>query len=331
MDYRIHCLLLVLHAKRQAQHPRLPPELLELVHCAFCDPTGSLERLCAQGGLSALQHWHDAHGISGDLDQGVVWASEHNQRRTVQWLCHTFAVSPQGGARALKAACLGGHADLARWLSQTFPTAEPDGDAYYVLLYACQKGFVRVAQWLHQRFAVAITPTIVKSALNAARAWDDDRLDMLAWLHGMGALAAVDMRDHVRNACQFGNLAAVQWMCGMTRIASVDACEALAHACNGGHLATARWMQDEFQCALSPARARQLFMLACMRGALDVAQWLVATFHITQTQVRANQNEILYSACRCHNAHVVKWLCHTFGLAPVDALPFVKFIQACCQ
>ena len=48
------------------------------------------------------------------------------------------------------------------------------------------------------------------------------------------------------------------------------------------------------------------------RGRLDVAEWLMATFHLTADDARTHDNQLLRIACVNDQLHIAQWLVKTF-------------------
>jgi hypothetical protein len=60
---------------------------------------------------------------------------------------------------------------------------------------------------------------------------------------------------------------------------------ALRWACEGGHLATAQWLTATFQLTDADARDADALLMACQYGHLAVVAWLETRFGITQGEI----------------------------------------------
>jgi hypothetical protein len=97
--------------------------------------------------------------------------------------------------------------------------------------------------------------------------------------------------------------------------------EALRRSCESGHLAVAQWLVATFGLTASDVRTDVNFALrgSCENGHLAVAQWLTSTLGLTASDVRRNSNRVLRTVCSNGHLAVAKWLVDTFGLTAADA------------
>lgn len=325
-DLRVACLLLALGAQRRTKHPRLPPELLELLCYAFGDPIGSFKRLCAAGDVATLQRWHAAFGLGvyqPRLGQGALAACGQGHVPVMTWLYHTFGQNVVEARGAMYSACSGGHLPMVQWLNQTFP---PTADLYgpYVacvnngrqaLYAACSNGHLPVAQWLIEQFALTsedvceerLLPIVCERGHTAVAKWLYPILKLSLLPVGM----CYDVLDRV---CTSGeHLDTLQWMCQVDR-PSIEICasHALYRACACGQLRVLQWLCQTFPVIIDELPVGPL-QYACKHGHVHVVAWLHERFRITESH-----HALFDIACTHGRLHMAQWLQQTFAITAED-------------
>lgn len=279
-DARVGCLVLVLGAARRPDHPRLPPELLEPLCYAFCEPHTHLVRLCREGRLHALQEWHAAFGVHSPPRPEEPWLSAPR-------VCLHTSIEVE----AVHVACIHGHVAVAQWVYCTFGLKPVHLDA--CLMLVCQAGQVAAARWLHGTLGLTLTPDRAYMALELA--CHNGHLAIAHWLHAVQWLDAPEAAP------------------GLHRTRIVSAFQA---ACEGHHLPIARWLRHTFQLTLVDL-TRHLactFQNACVNGHVDTVRWLHRAFPWPTHRLR---NSLWWAIC-AGQVRVVQYLMQAVPLTADD-------------
>jgi hypothetical protein len=102
---------------------------------------------------------------------------------------------------------------------------------------------------------------------------------------------------------------------------SLDDCSSgLLVACSRGLLPAARWLVATFGFTAEDARAVEnyAFRRACEHGHLETAQWLVDTFGLAAEDARTDENYALHRAYMNDHLEVSFWLIGAFGLTDAE-------------
>ena len=98
------------------------------------------------------------HGIDGDWNEALCWASEYRRIDFIKWLHATFTLTG-ADARSLENtplhwACESGSLELAQWLHATFALTTEDARSghNYALGSACLHGHAEIVEWLFATF-----------------------------------------------------------------------------------------------------------------------------------------------------------------------------------
>lgn len=138
---------------------------------------------------------------------------------------------------------------------------------------------------------------------------------------GLAALAAQQGLDDraVRRALWIstgnGRLELVSWLAEFAGLAPRSPCwDGVFHlACVRGHLDVAQWMASRGAPVCQPWDFRDV----CRAGRLSLAEWYARQFEITAEDVR--RNRVLQGACQGGSVAVIRWLVEEFGLTSADA------------
>lgn len=233
---------------------------------------------------------------------------------------------------AFHLACSGGHLSVAQWMVTAFAITASElshNAAWRNLAFraACEAGHLDMAKWLERTFEVNIE---LLEALPAACA--GGHLLMVYWLVAIGRLRAhcharsAHIVAAFKNACNGGHLLIAQHLATTFAIDTYDVQELLGAACKTGHLAVAEWLADRYytiRYTLSfeqRSRRVSLFQTACSAGQLEMAQWTVAKFGLSNIDARSESGRALRSACTHGHLAVAQWLVAQFDLDPADAV-----------
>ena len=195
------------------------------------------------------------------------------------------------------------------------------------LARACAAGDLNEARQL----ANEAEPTEADADALLFEACIGDRVQIVQWLVGRFGYANKSdiLWRHFGVAVQYGGLGVARWMAGWldraTAVARARAGEALYVACVKGHLEVANWLVAHFGLGRDDVRdevrvvVRDALGCVCENGDLDVAVWLANAFGLTAADARAEDNCALRLACGEGHLEVAQWLAATFGLGPADA------------
>jgi hypothetical protein len=226
----------------------------------------------------------------------------------------------------LAKACMGGHLDVCRWLTETFRLTAEDARANdnYAFRRAAEIGHLAVCQWLAERFHLTAEDARDKDNYAFRRAAQFGHLELCLWLVKTFHLTAQDARANDNwafgTAAGNGHLDVCQWLVETFHLTEEDARandnRALRSAAAFGHLAVCQWLTKTFHLTAEDARAIDNGALqgAAASGRLAVCQWLVETFHLTEEDARANDNAAFYWAVQNGHLPVCQWIADTFGV-----------------
>jgi hypothetical protein len=83
-----------------------------------------------------------------------------------------------------------------------------------------------------------------------------------------------------------------------------------------GYLHKIQWLTRIFN--LDMRNVHAYLYTSCTYGQLEVAQWLVETYHLTTKDILMYYGKILYESCRCGHLTIVQWLVERFQLSSND-------------
>lgn len=216
--------------------------------------------------------------------------------------------------------CQNGHLAIAQWMQKTWSLDAKVMQSHncYALRWACCNGHVGVAQWVWDPASYA---SVQKSAFAAA--CSSGNLDLVQW---PWASCASVQKSAFAAACSSGNLELVQWLWEnmsseaqnvwysyrnmydndkpqrertaheMDRLDYDKPYAPLWLACRNGHLPIVKWLASIVDLS-SHAKLeiwKQLFVRACSRGHVHVAQWLLA--ERMQPVSKASESKVMRKA-----------------------------------
>jgi hypothetical protein len=102
------------------------------------------------------------------------------------------------------------------------------------------------------------------------------------------------------------------------------------YSCLKGKLEICQWLYKTFQITREKALIcnNDAFNVACEKGHLNVCQWLHETFQITKEEVVLNNNYAFWFACSNNHYHIISFLCNTFVIIEEDVKDIIeKYFQ----
>ena len=258
---------------------------------------------CSQNYLLLAQWiWNCMHLRNPDFYFCDVLASAcEGGLKIAQWYCHVTAkVARYNEILALKSACLKGHLDVAQWLVSTCDIRRKHVVADLSSFEkACESGRMEIVQWMAETFN--LTAESVRGAVLRSSAFS--------------------------SACAGGNFEIVRWFAAtfqLSRSNGVRNIESFRYVCLHG-IEAAQWMVDLLQITAADDLSALVNAVheVCERGIVDVARWLVASFHLTNEEV--NEHDLLFAACTSGNLSTAQWVCDEFQIKPIPGERFAAF------
>lgn len=208
----------------------------------------------------------------------------------------TLEVARADGLRALCAACASGRLGLARWIWSLGFGSDPEACEHRCAIVGPDGGLIGEAD-----------------LLRSACAGGD--LAAVQWARSLGGVDAGRIAWAVGTACVFGKTEVALWLLSDPLLAGSRqevANVAINRACRGGHLETAKALADTVD---EDTRAEEMLALACERGHLEVAGWLLPRCLGQDPDVsRGHVSDFFRAACGGGRLDVARWLwSYTWG------------------
>jgi len=124
------------------------------------------------------------------------------------------------------------------------------------------------------------------------------RLEISKWLHDIGLfeIDQLDLSDLITDVCESGYLEITQWLYGLSDVAVSN--KAFHLACKKGRLPVAKWLVD---CGADVDTGDNYsFRKSCKYGHLETAQWLYS--------IGAWTENIIEQSCKNGQLEIAKWL-----------------------
>ena len=262
----------------------LMPVFVELGHELGCGFSRKPAVLAIQHGHLPVLQWLHANGYDIAIPfDALDLAAKYGQLHIAQWL-HDLEYGPD--CFALTDAAAGGHADVVRWLLQTFPHLVGKEVAMFG---AMERGHSTVVRMLHS------TPCSTECRRLLQWAAMSGRLCVVEWVHKH--CTGFESKDAMRRAANAGHLHVVQWL-HETRPHDPCTTQVMDAAASGGHLHIVEWLQNN----RTEGCTHRAMDEAARCGHLHVVKWLHTNRNEGCTAYAMNQ------AARNGHMHIVQWL-----------------------
>lgn len=248
-----------------------------------------LFKMFAQGALLVIQWVHRNFEVNFRIKDDMCFylACRYGHLRIAKWYYATFEnINLQPSSyRPICGATCSGNLDLVKWL-YSLTTYEPSTMRSIAGHTVMCNGRVSILKWLASTEPTVITNLVFERAIHCRR------FDICKWL--------VELFPHILN----------------------HANHIMVNICCNGTIEQVEWFTQTFP-QVNPFNGRESpFERACVRGKLDIAQWLLKRYPI----VLSNMNSLFNRVCWHNRLEVAKWL---LEICPIDVGNNRAIISAC--